>query len=79
MPASFAYSRTTHQAAFSLRRLPQTWPVLLLQAIAVAVHLQDMNVVGRRSSRAPVRRSEPRISVHSWKSRLLVTRVEVRS
>src|ERR1039457_1993202 len=32
-----------------------------------------------RSSRAPVNRSEPRISVHSAKGRLLVTNVEVRS
>ena len=40
MPASFSYSRTTHQTAFSLRRLPQTWPVLLTQrkTTPVSIH-----------------------------------------
>ena len=33
----------------------------------------------RRSSRAPVRRSEPNTSVHSSKGRLVVTRMEPRS
>ena len=46
------------------------------EAVAVAVHLQDMDVVGERSSSAPVRRSEPNTSVHSSKGRLVVTRME---
>ena len=32
-----------------------------------------------RSSKAPVSRSKPKTSVHSWKGRLLVTSVEARS
>ena len=39
-----------------------------LESVAVAVHLQDMDVVVRRSS-APVRRSDPKTSVHSSKGR----------
>ena len=46
------------------------------EAVAVAVHLQDMDVVGERSSSAPVGRSEPNTSVHSSKGRLVVTRME---
>ena len=49
------------------------------EAVAIAVHLQDMDVVGERSSSAPVRRSEPNTSVHSSKGRLVVTRMEPRS
>ena len=45
------------------------------EAVAVAVHLQDMDVVGE-----PVQqRSEPNTSVHSSKGRLVVTRMEPRS
>jgi hypothetical protein len=51
----------------------------LLEAVAVAVHLQDVDVVGEAVEQAPVSRSEPRTSVHSWKGRLLVTSVEPRS
>jgi len=51
----------------------------LLEAVAVAVHLQDVHVVGSWSSWAPVRRSEPRTSVHSWKGRFEVIRIEPRS
>ena len=50
-----------------------------LEAVALAVHLQDVHVVGGRSSRAPVRRSEPKTSVHSSKGRLAVTMTEPRS
>ena len=49
------------------------------EAVAGAVHLQDMDVVVSRSSSAPVRRSEPNTSVHSSKGRLVVTRMEPRS
>ena len=48
----------------------------VLETVAVAVHLQDVNVVGERSSRAPVSLSEPNTSVHSSKGRLVVTRTE---
>ena len=34
-----------------------------LEPVALTVHLQDVDVVGSRSSRAPVRRSEPNTSV----------------
>ena len=70
-------------------------PAALVEPVAVAVHLEDVDVVGeaveerpvrrsrrapvRRSRRAPVRRSEPNTSVHSSKGRLVVTRVEPRS
>ena len=51
----------------------------VLEAVAVAVHLQDVNVVGE-----PVKQSagEPlgaEHSVHSSKGRLVVTRTEPRS
>jgi len=51
----------------------------LLEAEAIPVHLQDMDMVGKRSRRAPVSRSEPKISVHSSKGRLEVARTEPRS
>ena len=46
----------------------------MLEAVAIAVHLQDAEV--RRSSRAPVSRSNPRISVHSWNVKFDVIRVD---
>jgi hypothetical protein len=42
MPASFAYSRTTHRTAFSLMRLPHTLPVLLTQRKMVPVSIPAM-------------------------------------
>jgi len=51
----------------------------LLEAVALAVHLQDVHVVGEPVSSAPVSRSEPSTSVHSANGRLLVTNVEPRS
>ena len=51
----------------------------LLETVAVAVHLQDVDMMGDAIEQAPVRRSESRTSVHSWKGRLLVTMVEPRS
>ena len=49
------------------------------EAVAVAVHLQDRDVVGEPVSSAPVRRSDPNTSVHSSKGRLVVTRMDPRS
>ena len=51
----------------------------VFEPVAVAVHLEDVNVMGERSSSAPVRRSEAKMPVHSSKGRLLVTIVEPRS
>jgi hypothetical protein len=51
----------------------------LPQAVAVAIHGQDADVGGSRSSRAPVRRSDPRMEVQSSNGRLEVTMVEPRS
>ena len=45
----------------------------MLEPVALAIHLQDADVVGEPSSSAPVRRSEPKTSVHSSKGRLVVT------
>jgi hypothetical protein len=42
MPASFAYSRTTHQTAFLLSRLPHTRPVLLTQRKIIPVSIPAM-------------------------------------
>ena len=51
-----------------------------LEAVALAVQLQDVDVVRcSRSSSAPVSRSEPKTSVHSSKGRLVVTMMEPRS
>ena len=50
-----------------------------LEAVAFAVHLQDVDVVGGRSSNPPVSRSEPKISVHSSKDRLVLTMMDPRS
>ncbi len=49
------------------------------EAVAVAVHLQDMDVVGEpvQQRAGEAFRSEP--SVHSSKGRLVVTRMEPRS
>ena len=50
------------------------------EAVALAVHFKNVDVVCvRRSSSAPVRRSDPNTSVHSSKGRLVVTRMEPRS
>ena len=42
----------------------------LVEPIAVAVHLEDVDVVGERSRSAPVSRSEPNAPVHSSNGRL---------
>jgi len=47
-------------------------PLALLEPIAVAVHLEDMEVMVSRSSSAPVSRSEANTPVHSSNGRLLV-------
>ena len=65
------------RVVWSLRRgvLPAA-----LEAVALAAHLQDVDVWWvRRSSNAPLRRSDPNTSVHSSKGRLVVTRMEPRS
>ena len=54
-------------------------PPAALETVALAVHLQDVHVVGETVQHAPVSRSEPKTSVHSSKGRLVVTRVEPRS
>ena len=51
----------------------------VLETVAVAVHLQDVNVVGEPVKQSPVSLSEPNTSVHSSKGRLVVTRTEPRS
>ena len=51
----------------------------VLEAVAVAVHLQDRDVVGEPVSSAPVRHSEPNTPVHSSKGKLVVTRMDPRS
>jgi len=48
------------------------------EAVAVAVHLEDVDVVLVENG-APVRRSAPNTLVHSSNDRLLVTMVEPRS
>ena len=52
-----------------------------LETVAVAVHLQDVDVVGETVQQCAhsVRRSDPKTSVHSSKGRLVVTRIEPRS
>jgi hypothetical protein len=42
MPASLAHSRTTHQTAFSLSRLPHTRPVLLTQRKMIPASIPAM-------------------------------------
>src|ERR1019366_4393186 len=51
----------------------------LFEPVAVAIHLEDMNVVGKAVSSTPVKRSEAKTLVHSSKGRLLVTMIEPRS
>ncbi len=71
---------------FGVRRWVVARPVVgasvalaVFEPVAAAVHLEDVNVMGERSSSAPVRRSEAKMPVHSSKGRLLVTIVEPRS
>ncbi len=51
----------------------------LLEAIAVAIHLDNVNMMGEPVQQCAGQRSEPKTSVHSSKGRLLVTSVEARS
>ncbi len=48
----------------------------MLEAIAIAVHLQDVDVVCKQVHQ---RAGEPKTSVHSSKGKLLVTMMEPRS
>ena len=50
-----------------------------LEPVALAVHLQDVDVVGEAVQQGPVSLSDPKTSVHSSKGRLVVTRIEPRS
>ncbi len=51
-----------------------------LEPVALAVHFQDVDVVGETVQQcAPVSLSDPNTSVHSSKGRLVVTRIEPRS
>lgn len=49
------------------------------ETIAVAVHIENVDVMVMRSSSAPVRRLDTMVSVHSSNGRLLVIRVAARS
>jgi len=51
----------------------------LFEPVTVAIHLEDMKWLVRRSSGAPVKRSAAKTLVHSSKGRLLVTMIEPRS
>ena len=51
----------------------------LREPVALAVHFEDVDVVGEAISKAPVSRSEPNMLVHSSNGRLLVTIMEPRS
>ena len=52
----------------------------LLETVAVSVHLQDVNVVGKPVEQGrQVSLSEPKTSVHSSKGKLLVTSVDAGS
>ena len=48
----------------------------VFEAIALAVQLQDVDVVGQSIEQPPVSRSDPKISVHSLKGRFEVTSVD---
>ena len=53
-----------------------------LEPVTLAIHLQDIHISTwwvRRSSNAPVSRSESNTAVHSSKGRLVVTRMEPHS
>ena len=50
-----------------------------LEAVALAVHLQDVDVVGEAVQQGPGEPLDPKTSVHSSKGRLVVTRIEPRS
>ena len=51
----------------------------LSEAIAVTVHFQDGDVVRQPIKQGTGKVSEPKVSVHSSKGRLLVIRVDDRS
>ena len=51
----------------------------LAEAVAVAVHLEDIDVMGKTVEQCPVRRSVPKVSVYSSKGRLEVMSVAPRS
>jgi hypothetical protein len=49
------------------------------EAVAFAVHLKNVDVMGQTIHNAPVKRSEPKTSVHSSKGRFDVMMLEPRS
>ena len=51
----------------------------LVETIALAVHFQDMDMVGEAVQQSPGQAFEPNISVHSSNGKLEVTRIEPRS
>ena len=51
----------------------------LFEAIAVAVHFEDVDVVGQPIEQRAVNLSDPNTPVHSSNGKLLVTKVEPRS
>jgi hypothetical protein len=61
-------------------RLSCLWLALaslaLFEPIAVAVHFEDVDVVGQSVEQRTVSRSDPNTPVHSSNGRLLVTMVE---
>ena len=54
-------------------------PLALFEPVAVAVHFEDVDVVGQPVEQRAGQRSEPNTPVHSSNGRLLVTMVEPRS
>ena len=51
----------------------------VLEPIALAIHLQDMDMMGEAIEKPPVWRSLPKTPVHSSKGKFEVTMVEPRS
>ena len=51
----------------------------LLEPVAIAIHLEDVDMVGQPVEQRAVSRSEANTLVHSSNGRLLVTMVEPRS
>ena len=69
---------TLSVGGFVQRRWGSTRPAAL-EAIASAVHLDDVDVVGEAVQQATVSCSGPKTWVHSPKDRLVVTRMDPNS